>query len=78
MVAGIRTLAGYAGGPLLGRGGIGDRGAVPAARRRAQLVANRIVYGQRATRYQVLSDFAQDMAGRWTPTRHWTGWRRSE
>ena len=32
-------------------------------RRRAQLVANRIVYGQRATPYQVLADFAEDMAG---------------
>ena len=32
-------------------------------RRRAQHVANRIVHGQRATPYQVLSDFAQDMAG---------------
>jgi hypothetical protein len=32
-------------------------------RRRAQILANRIVYGQRATPYQVLSDFAQDMAG---------------
>ncbi len=32
-------------------------------RRRAQLVANRLVYGQRATPYQVLADFAQDMAG---------------
>jgi hypothetical protein len=30
-------------------------------RRRAQLLANRIVYGQRATPYQV-PDFAQDMA----------------
>jgi hypothetical protein len=30
--------------------------------RQAQLLANRIVYGQRATPYQVLPDFAQDMA----------------
>ena len=32
-------------------------------RHRAQLVANRLVYGQRATPYQVLADFAEDMAG---------------
>jgi signal transduction histidine kinase len=64
IVVGIGTLAGYAGGPVL---------TVAAAvviavlfqplRHRAQLVANRIVYGQRATPYQVLADFAQDMAG---------------
>ena len=30
---------------------------------RAQLVANRLVYGERATPYQVLADFAEDMAG---------------
>ncbi len=32
-------------------------------RRRAQQFANRLVYGERATPYQVLSDFAEDMAG---------------
>ncbi|HEY1641676.1 MAG TPA: sensor histidine kinase [Streptosporangiaceae bacterium] len=32
-------------------------------RARAQRVANRLVYGDRATPYQVLSDFADDMAG---------------
>ena len=32
-------------------------------RRRAQLFANRLVYGKRATPYQALSDFAGDMAG---------------
>ncbi len=32
-------------------------------RQRASLLANRLVYGQRATPYQVLSDFAADMAG---------------
>jgi len=32
-------------------------------RQRARLVANRLVYGQRATPYQVLADFAEDMAG---------------
>ncbi len=32
-------------------------------RQRASLLANRLVYGVRATPYQVLSDFAADMAG---------------
>jgi signal transduction histidine kinase len=64
IVVGIGTLAGYVGGPLL---------TVAAAvviavlfqpvRERAQQVANRLVYGRRATPYQVLADFAQDMAG---------------
>jgi hypothetical protein len=64
IVVGIGTLAGYAGGPVL---------TVAAAvviavlfqpvRQRAQLVANHIVYGQRATPYQVLADVAADMAG---------------
>ena len=64
IVIGIGTLAGYAGGPVL---------TVAAAvviavlfqpvRQRARLVANRIVYGQRATPYQVLAEVAADMAG---------------
>ncbi|MGZ4109979.1 MAG: histidine kinase [Actinomycetota bacterium] len=33
------------------------------ARQRAQRLANRFVYGERATPYQVLSDFAEKMAG---------------
>jgi hypothetical protein len=32
-------------------------------RQRANLLANRFVYGRRASPYQVLADFAQDMAG---------------
>ena len=45
-------------------------------RQRASLLANRLVYGHRATPYQVLSDFAADMAGqldlgaRVVPVRH--------
>jgi signal transduction histidine kinase len=64
IVVGIGTLAGYAGGPLL---------TVAAAvvvsvlfhplRQRASLLANRFVYGKRASPYQVLADFAQLMAG---------------
>jgi hypothetical protein len=64
IVLGIGTVAGHRGGPLL---------TVAAAvciallfqplRHRFQQFANRLVYGERATPYQVLSDFAEDMAG---------------
>jgi signal transduction histidine kinase len=64
MVVGIGTLAGYAGGPLLtAAAALAIAVLFQPLRQRAQLLANRIVYGQRATPYQVLSDFAQDMAG---------------
>src|SRR5207247_6756127 len=36
---------------------------LPPLRRQAQRVANRLVYGERATPYQVLSEFAENMAG---------------
>ncbi|MGH3178675.1 MAG: histidine kinase [Streptosporangiaceae bacterium] len=64
IVLGIGTFAGPRGDPLL---------TVAAAvvialvfqplRQRATRLANRLVYGERATPYQVLSDFAADMAG---------------
>ncbi len=64
IVLGIGTVAGHRGGPLL---------TIIAAvciavlfqplRHRFQQFANRLVYGERATPYQVLSDFAEDMAG---------------
>jgi signal transduction histidine kinase len=64
IVLGTGTFAGHRGGPLL---------TVAAAvciavlfqplRHRFQQFANRLVYGERATPYQVLSDFAEDMAG---------------
>jgi signal transduction histidine kinase len=64
IVVGIGTLAGYAGGPLLtAAAALAIAVLFQPLRLRAQLVANRIVYGQRATPYQVLSDFAEDMAG---------------
>jgi signal transduction histidine kinase len=64
IVVGIGTLAGYAGGPLLtAAAALAIAVLFQPLRRRAQLLANRIVYGQRATPYKVLSDFAQDMAG---------------
>ena len=64
IVLGIGTFVGHQGGPLLT-----IAAAVTIAllfqplRRRAQLFANRFVYGRRATPYQALSDFAGDMAG---------------
>ena len=64
IVLGIGTLAGYAGGPALT-----VAAAVVVAvlfhpvRQRATVLANRLVYGRRASPYQVLADFAQDMAG---------------
>jgi signal transduction histidine kinase len=64
IVLGIGTVAGSGSDPLL---------TVAAAvviavvfqplRQRASRLANRLVYGERATPYQVLSDFAADMAG---------------
>jgi signal transduction histidine kinase len=64
VVLGLGTLAGSGSHPAL---------TVAAAviialvfqplRQRARLLANRLVYGHRATPYQVLSDFAADMAG---------------
>src|SRR6185437_9545442 len=64
IVVGVGTLAGYAGGPLLtAAAALAIAVLFQPLRRRAQLLANRIVYGQRATPYQVLADFASDMAG---------------
>jgi signal transduction histidine kinase len=64
IVLGIGTFVGHRSGPLLT-----IAAAVTIAllfqplRHRAQRLANRLVYGQRATPYQALSDFAGDMAG---------------
>ena len=64
IVVGIGTLAGYAGGPLLtAAAALAIAVLFQPLRQRAKLLANRIVYGHRATPYQVLSDFAQDMGG---------------
>jgi signal transduction histidine kinase len=63
IVVGIGTTAGYAGGPLLNAAAaLAIAVLFQPLLRRARRLANRIVYGQRATPYQVLSDFAQDMA----------------
>ena len=64
IVLGIGTFVGHRRGPVLT-----IAAAVTIAllfqplRRRAQLLANRLVYGHRATPYQALSDFAGSMAG---------------
>jgi signal transduction histidine kinase len=63
IVIGIGTFAGHRGGPVLT-----IAAAVSIAllfhplRQRARQLANRLVFGERATPYQVLSDFAGDMA----------------
>ena len=62
IVAGVGALAGYGGGPLLTvAAAVAIAIAFQPLRRRAQVVANRVVYGDRATPYQVLSEFADAM-----------------
>jgi signal transduction histidine kinase len=65
IVVGIGSLVGYGvGSPV-----VTAAAAVAIAllfqplRRQAQRLANRLVYGERATPYQVLSEFAENMAG---------------
>lgn len=64
IVLGLGTLVGSGGNP-----GLTVAAAVVIAlvfqplRQRASRLVNRLVYGERATPYQVLSDFAADMAG---------------
>jgi len=64
IVLGIGALAGQQGSPLLTiAAAVAVALLFQPARQRARRVANRLVYGERATPYQVLSDFADDMAG---------------
>jgi signal transduction histidine kinase len=64
IVVGIGTLAGYAGGPVITvAAAVAVSVLFHPVRQRANLLANRFVYGRRASPYQVLADFAQDMAG---------------
>jgi len=64
IVLGIGTLAGYAGGPVLtAAAAVVVAVLFQLVRQRAALLANRLVYGKRASPYQVLADFAQDVAG---------------
>ena len=63
IVLGIGTLAGRQSSPLLTiAAAVAVALLFQPARQRARRVANRLVYGERATPYQVLSDFADDMA----------------
>jgi signal transduction histidine kinase len=63
IVAGVGALVGYGGGPVLT---VAAAAAIALLfqplRHRAESLANRLVYGQRATPYQVLSEFASAMA----------------
>jgi signal transduction histidine kinase len=65
VVVGIGTLLGYGvDSPLLTTvAAVAIALLFQPLRRQAQRAANRLVYGERATPYQVLSDFAGDMAG---------------
>ena len=64
IVLGIGTLAGRQGSPVLTvAAAVAVALLFQPARERARRVANRLVYGERATPYQVLSDFADGMAG---------------
>jgi GAF domain-containing protein len=63
IVAGVGALVGSHGGPLLTIiAAIAIALLFQPLRRRAQRLANRVVYGDRATPYQVLSEFADAMA----------------
>jgi signal transduction histidine kinase len=64
IVLGIGTLAGQQGSPVLTiAAAVAVALLFQPVRQRARRFANRLVYGERATPYQVLSDFADDMAG---------------
>jgi len=68
IVVGIGTMAGYIGGPVLTvAAAVVIAVLFQPARDRAQRLANRLVYGRRATPYQVLADFAQNVAGQPDP-----------
>jgi signal transduction histidine kinase len=64
LVVGVGTLAGNQRSPLLAALAAAVVAvAFQPARQRAGRLANRVVYGRRATPYQVLSDFAQRIGG---------------
>ena len=64
VVLGIGALVGSGSDPLLTvAAAVAIALVFQPLRQRATRLANRLVYGERATPYQVLSDFAADMAG---------------
>ena len=64
IVVGLGAVAGRGGGPVLTiAAAICIAVLFQPLRQRFRRFANRLVYGERATPYQVLSDFAEDMAG---------------
>jgi signal transduction histidine kinase len=64
IVLGIGTFVGHRSSPLLTiAAAVAIALVFQPLRQRASLLANRLVYGHRATPYQVLSDFAAGMAG---------------
>jgi signal transduction histidine kinase len=64
IVLGIGTVVGHRSDPLLTiAAAVAVALVFQPLRQRASRLANRLVYGERATPYQVLSDFAADMAG---------------
>ena len=64
IVLGIGTFVGHRRNPLLTiAAAVAIALVFQPLRQRASRLANRLVYGERATPYQVLSDFAADMAG---------------
>ena len=64
IVFGIGTLVGSGSDPLLAiAAAVAVALVFQPLRQRASRLANRLVYGERTTSYQVLSDFAGDMAG---------------
>ena len=64
IVLGIGTFAGHRSDPLLTiAAAVAIALVFQPLRQRATQLANRLVYGERATPYQVLSDFAAGMAG---------------
>ena len=64
VVVGVGTIIGRRGSSLLTiAAAVGIALLFQPLRQRAQRLANRLVYGERATPYQVLSDFAERMGG---------------
>ena len=79
VVVGIGSLVGYGvGSPVLSAAAaVAITLLFQPLRRQAQRVANRLVYGERASPYQVLSDLPRTWPAPSRSTTCWTGWCRS-